>query len=332
MRNSESETTARSQQFLVDNNEAQALDMKLLFDENKFGDPRFSRAEVWTAVRWIPAFILVVACSVKIYQAPAIIANGGMLSKWWLLLVVVYAEIFLSAIIALSGYWISWVTATVTFASLFVVALASNLLEISCNCLGHSFSPMLVIALDVSALLLCIALKPVSYEGGLPSHAILIGSIAGLRGMALTNYQLLNAESPTSGFFLAEDIVKENWPLDSTRSPQLTPLETGNWLVLIVRNDCKHCHRLIAEFFPDGTPPINFRSALFVAGGAEWPFVFDSLNFEFSPRGIVRWSTSEPFTVTPAAFVVRDGIVVSACDGAETDAFIARLLRTGIEH
>ncbi|WP_153556811.1 hypothetical protein [Roseimaritima sediminicola] len=151
--------------------------------------------------------------------------------------------------------------------------------------------------------------------------------IFGLLACGATAYRdAALADSDDIRFLLAEELLQKPWPLNSDLNSDLTPLETGNWVVLCVRQECELCHELIDEHFADpSTTRSNERTAMFTAGADSWPFAIDRVAIDYEPDGTINWPHGEPFISSPAAFILREGKVVEAADGKNAIELIAKL-------
>ena len=129
----------------------------------------------------------------------------------------------------------------------------------------------------------------------------------------------------TLEFMLADGLVKKPWPLDGKISRQLNAMESGKWLAIVARKDCEHCQKLIEEHFesPKKTTD-NRRTALFIAGADQWNFLLDEVSLSAPTHGTIEWRR-EPFVASPAVFLIDDGVVFDAADGAESDEFLKKI-------
>jgi hypothetical protein len=156
---------------------------------------------------------------------------------------------------------------------------------------------------------------------------ILLGFVVALGLVSLGHYRLqASASDDGTQFLLASQMIGKPWPIRARMNAKLKEVETGKWLVVVVRRDCDHCARLLRETFSDPLwSPMNSRTVLFVSGNNEWTFYLDRLSWDGEPSGIVNW-VSEPFVASPALIMLSDGFVADGADGAEADAFAQRII------
>jgi hypothetical protein len=156
---------------------------------------------------------------------------------------------------------------------------------------------------------------------------ILVGFVVALGLVSLGHYRLqASASDDGTQFLLASQMIGKPWPINARMNAELKEVETGRWLVVVVRRDCEHCARLLRETFSDPLwSPMNSRTVLFVSGNNEWTFYLDRLSWDGEPSGIVNW-VSEPFVASPALIIVSDGFVADGADGAEANAFAQRII------
>ena len=127
-------------------------------------------------------------------------------------------------------------------------------------------------------------------------------------------------------FLLADELIGSPWPIDRTVDAALAPLGSGNWMILVVREDCEHCRELLDHHFPSADRHReNERTAVFIAGRVEWPFALDQVSLEAPFAGSIAWPVGEPFVASPAVFIVTDGVVSAAADGDESNELVAGL-------
>jgi len=109
--------------------------------------------------------------------------------------------------------------------------------------------------------------------------------------------------------------------------PSLAKLDEGSWMVLVVRQDCEQCRKLLEKHFadPHAHRP-NERTAVFVAGATSWPFMLDKIAIESSSNTSITWLGEEPFVASPAIFLIENGRVVKASDGEDADGFLEELM------
>lgn len=285
----------------------------------------------WDWIRWIPAFVLTIAAGFKIYYSPLIVASDGLLSSKGLLCCVVFGELLVAALITFLPNRNSWATAACTFFVLFVVAFYASLADVSCNCFGSSLPSWSSIVIDISILGLCYVAKPTESSKPVSCRPVVFGLILGSLGVGLMTYRFVSARQSSSlRFLLADELIGARWPLGSNFSSGLSQLESGRWIVLVVRRDCEHCQELLAEHFEDASwSRPGERTALFMAGSSTWPYIFDQVSVEFTPLGSITWPDNEPFVASPAVFLIDEGVITSASDGQDSKVLIADLFSGG---
>jgi len=269
----------------------------------------------------------------KAWQFPAISRGDGLLGSTMGLSLIIAIETMLAMTILLMSNSVSWCFATGTYLLLAVISAFSILTQTSCNCFGASFGAEVTLPIDLAMVMIGGAV-------GIPKQSdvqrrrtllptlllgVLVGACLVFYGNA-RNYQAVTDND--LAFFLADGLVGKRWPLDRNRSHSLIEMESGKWLVIVAREECEHCRKLIEKHFSDPTMrPPDRRIAIFVAGSRQWGFSFDLVLLSGAKRGTIDWK-SEPFVASPAIFVVDDGQVVAAADGEASDNFIAELMDT----
>lgn len=284
----------------------------------------------WLYFRTLLASVLAIAALMKTRDTVAILASDGLLSSEWLLYLTIGIESTISIYLLIGSLRATWVAAILTFTALSGVAGYSWLADQSCNCFGSAVSPGLMFAFDVTVLTVTILLQPKEDSGSWLDHRKLFVAMAAggiISTLGYTATESTDTSDPLK-FLLAEPLVGRTWPLGEFKSPELKILERGNWLVVILRRDCSHCEDLVANHFSDPSASREGeRTIMFLSGQLQWPYEFDRITLRLgdreSPKSI-QWSR-EPFVASPAVFVLEDGLVKDAADGAETDAFLNSL-------
>lgn len=143
--------------------------------------------------------------------------------------------------------------------------------------------------------------------------------------MALVGEQKIDRTDPLK-FLIADMMVDKKWPLDSRFHADLKPLESGQWLVFIARQDCDHCRQLMETQFADAQRHRDAeRTVTFIAGSDQWPFQLDTVSMHVDPASVISWKAGEPFVASPAVFVLKDGLVTDGRNGDDSDAFVEQL-------
>jgi hypothetical protein len=108
-------------------------------------------------------------------------------------------------------------------------------------------------------------------------------------------------------YLIPELLIGNRWPLDSRYHPDLKALETGNWMVVIVRRDCPHCKKFLGKHFAD---PMwhrpGERTAVFVAGTNQWHFQIDRVSLATLADPMIEWPETEPFVSCPSRFLLEN--------------------------
>lgn len=159
-------------------------------------------------------------------------------------------------------------------------------------------------------------------------HLTTIAVVSGLvAGVAVWRYEVL-VKNERSRLLIADLLLGQPWPLTGQMDPQLSELSSGKWMILISQQDCSHCQHMVKRYFvdPNRHRP-GERTAVFVFGGDDepWRFQFDRVTLDLSDKAVFSWTIGQPYVVNPAVFLVDNGIVVDAAEGADTDQFIGSL-------
>lgn len=288
------------------------------------------RQGVWYYLKFAVALLLFAAAGAKVLQIAEILSGDGLLASKPLLLAAIAFEVAIGAYLLEGNPFWSW---TLTLATFSIFSLAAGYAMISgthCNCISVEVGPQVMLSLDIAVLFLAGFFRPsLRYRKKQPSiPRIAICVVAGIlvAGVACLHDLSTDRADPIQ-FLLADEWVDKPWPLGAAFHPLLADLETGRWLVLVVRRDCEHCRQMLDLHFLN---PANHRegerTALFVAGNNRWPFAFDEVSLDTEPDRFIQWPVEEPFVASPAAFVLHDGNVKSAADGTESHAFMEDLM------
>lgn len=279
-----------------------------------------------TAYRLGVATVLIVAAATKAWNSPRILAMDGLLSQHWLLNTVIGLEAIMAVLILSLSARIARALIIVVFGCFAMVAGYALVLGKDCNCFGLDLlGAWFTMPLDLLVLLGAWFLVP-DTESQLPvrvpKRLFALAIVLAVVGIGVSQYRISKSKTTQRlEFLLAEEMVNKPWPIASAFHPELAQLETGNWLVLIVRSDCEHCRELIERQFQD--PKLHRpseRTAVFIAGSDEWSFQLDHVSFEPGPN-LVSWQDSEPFVASPAAFLIVDGVVKHAGDSLDSSSF-----------
>jgi len=286
----------------------------------------------WKRFRFVVAAVLLTAAVVKIFTIPEIIAGRGLLATQPRLVSVIGFEAAVATFLIIGHRFWSWLLALSTFAIFVGSALYALSTDQACNCFGAMVDPEAMVIVDVAVLLLTAFSRPRDGQlttDGMFRHLVVAGALGGvLATLAAFQYQAL-LRNEDSRIMLPEARIGKPWPLTAEMHPKLRALETGRWMVLIVKQDCPHCRDLITELFSDpAAHPPGERTAVFVFtdGNDEWQFQFDRVAHDLSGSDLVRWTQGPPLVSVPVVFAVVDGVVEDAAVGDEADSLIRSAL------
>jgi hypothetical protein len=286
---------------------------------------------MWKFIRILPGGILMVAAMAKVVWAPQLLQSQGLLSSWWLLVGAVFGEMCSGIFIIWGPLFWSWRATTVIFAFLATVAGYSLWTNQECNCFGSRIGSNVTLPLDLAILLMCGLFVPrkCDYQSARSFGAVISSAL--VVATALTVVLTIRAmNAPTHdpiAFFLTKSMLKKEWPLGRRHHPELSKLEEGRWLVLLVREDCGHCRNLMERLSANPNLLVNEkRIATLVSRDGEWHLWIDQVSMDPSEHRII-WGGSEPFFSSPAAFVLMDGIVIQGEDAGEAEQLVEAFLR-----
>ena len=296
-----------------------------LVEETRRGDRLFG----WQQLRFAVAAVLFAAAVSKIINSPQILAGGGLLGTTPRLLFVIAFEATAATWLVIGSLFWSWILTLVTF-SVFVASTGYAVFTgQSCNCFGGQFSPQAVMFVDIVVLSLAAYFRPLNRIRSSKRQMLQI-ALAGVVGVTFAGTSVWKnqtvARSEPLEFLLADMLIGKPWPLDAQLHSDLDQLNTGKWLIVVVREDCDHCRQMMAHQFSDPqTHRPNERTAIFIAGSNEWRIQLDEVSFDVSGDTFIIWPAGEPFVASPAVFLIENGIVVEAADGNESERFIETL-------
>ncbi len=288
-----------------------------------------SRDNAWTYLKCAIAAILFLAAGAKVVNIVPILSGDGLLSSQPILLAVIVFEAAAGTYLLIGNDYLSWTLALMTFGlfALFsVYALATGQ---SCNCISKNVGPQWMLPIDLAVLALALLLRPgsASRNARISSKRItfclLVSGV--VVGVAIGRHHTTDQTDPLRYLF-ADQMVGKPWPVGSAFHAALQSLESGKWMAIVVRRDCDHCRELLSEHFSDPSQHrTGERTVVFVAGNTDWPFQFDYISMEPSGENAIVWEFGEPFVASPAVFLLADGIVVKASDGAKSDKLMHNL-------
>jgi len=286
---------------------------------------------MWNFIRILPGGILMVAAMAKVVWAPQLLHSQGLLSSWWLLVGAVFGEMCSGIFIIWGPLFWSWRATTVIFAFLATVAGYSLWTNQECNCFGSRIGSNVTLPLDLAILLMCGLFAPRKCDNQSARSFGAVISSALVVATALTVVLTIRAmNAPTHdpiAFFLAKSMLEKEWPLGRRHHPELSKLEEGHWLVLLVREDCVHCRNLMKRLSANPNLHGNDkRIATLVSRDDEWHLWLDEVSMDPSEHRII-WGGKEPFFSSPAAFVLMDGKVTQGEDAGEAEKLVEAFLR-----
>ena len=291
-------------------------------------------------MRWLPVILLITAAAFKVETATRILASEGLLSSPIRLYGVIGFEIGCSLFLVLANSYYSWLASVLTFT---IFGLASGYAlstSQSCHCFGPSISTKVILLGDLAVVAVVVWFRPLRDTNVSKMQSSLftvlalsfaIGMTGAVTAVAYNSY----ARSPALDFLLAESILNQPWPLTSEIHPELAPLESGRWLILVLRRDCQHCSEIVESHFVEKAHADSFdRVAVFLTDDSDWQFSFDAVSMvldkSVSNERIIHWPKESPFVSAPAVFLSADGVVRAAADGTDADRFLVELLERGL--
>jgi hypothetical protein len=284
----------------------------------------------WAVLRLMIAGLLFVAAVAKVVNAVQILHGHGLLNSPPLLFALIAFEGAVATYLLIGDRNRAWRISVATFTMFVVAAGYASWTGRDCNCIAQSIGPRQMMFVDIIVLVLAFWFRPRS-SAGQPSVTPRQVALSLIVAAAFAAAGLLSISSGDNAnplkFLIADTMVGAQWPLDSRFHPDLEPLETGNWMVIILRRDCEHCREFVSEFFaePD-RHRANERTAVFVAGTSNWPFQFDRVSMPVGSATLLRWRDDEPFVASPAVFVLRERLVVEAADREDAEVLCRGLL------
>jgi len=172
------------------------------------------------------------------------------------------------------------------------------------------------------------AVRPNVFHKLKPIFPIALALMTGIATATAANWRhqtIAASEQPNIEYLIPELLVGKRWPLDSRIDPRLKPLETGRWMVVIVRRDCPHCQEFLDKHFADPTwHRPGERTAVFVAGSDQWPFDFDYISSNPVQHRLAPWPDHEPFAESPFTAAISDSIVTFSTAGTVPRSWATR--------
>lgn len=230
------------------------------------------RSRGWHLVRIGAAVLLLTAATLKCWQlATEPIIETGLLNSRWLLMVAVEFELFL-AVLLLSNVWARpiWTLALVCFSVFACISLYKALSgDASCGCFGRvPVNPWYTTALDLLVIAAFMQWRPAASfirmvedkdgSQAIPyiiqrTTAVLVMWLAGGLPAAYVMGSYRETTLSDAGVIIGTSKVvvlrPETWL--GKRFPLLNyidigeHIQDGKWMVLLYRNDCPNCHKVI---------------------------------------------------------------------------------------
>jgi hypothetical protein len=285
----------------------------------------------WNILRTVISAILLVGVTTKVLNVAEIVHGTGLLANRGLLLSVIAVETAVSVYLLFGNPVNAWRLTVITFGLFSAVSAYTIATEQACNCFGSWSSPRFILVLDLAVLVSAAMVRPrpnqepsFRLEGMTMLTCIITASIVVSTAWALE--QSSDLHDPIQ-FLLADQLAGQKWPLDSRYHESLRALESGRWMVVILRRDCEHCQQVVNAHFADPDRHRDReRTVVFVAGSNVWNFELDRISVNLNSTDTIVWTYRAPFVAAPAAFFLQDGIVMEAADGAGTGSFLDRIL------
>jgi len=285
----------------------------------------------WKQFRFVVAALLLAAAVVKLVNMRQILVSDSLLGTMPRLVAVAAFETALATFLMIGNRFWSWVLTLTTFAIFITSSVYAMATNQSCGCFGERLNSETIVVIDAVVLLLMLCLRPGRQRmrsrkliRQLTTIAVVGGLVA---GAAVWRYEVL-VRNERSRLLVADLLLGQPWPLTGQMDPQLSELSSGKWMILISQQDCSHCQHMVTRYFSDpNRHRPGERTAVFVFGGDDdlWRFQFDRVTLDLSDKAAFRWTNGQPYVVNPAVFLVDNGIVVDAAEGADADRFIGSL-------
>jgi len=297
----------------------------------------------WSQLRIGIAALLIVAAAAKVQDIVPILAGDGLLASQPLLLTAIGVEAALALYLLIGDRRWSWLLTIALFSVFTAVSGYAWFSGQDCNCIAQRIGPGWMLLIDIAVLTFAWWARPqvTLPPGGSDAVAagegrtderidhhvatalttslapVILSLIAGTVAATAASWrhQTITASSGEQEgqieYLIPELLIGKRWPLDSRIDPRLKPLETGRWMVVIVRRDCPHCQEFLDKHFADPTwHRPGERTAVFVAASDDWLYEFDPKRSEFDPDGTISWRESAPFVASPTSLAIGDGIVL----------------------
>jgi len=280
----------------------------------------------WRCYRVFTFLILLSAAAFKALNVSQVLLSG-LLDSRWLLLLVIGIESAAAVYVLIGPGSKAWVVGVTIFALLATVAGYAALTGQNCGCFGSLIDAQIMFAADVAMVIGAVLLRPTArprledpQQRGGGRFASIFATCAGISMILVAALADDNTDKANPlRFMLADRMVRRPWPLGATFHRDLAALESGRWIVLVLREDCDHCQSFVDNLSSaKRAERRSVRTVVFHAGRLDWYFDFDHVTLHAGRSASVRWKDREPFVATPAIFLVEDGVVTEAADNTQS--------------
>ncbi|MBL8809880.1 MAG: hypothetical protein JNM43_06880 [Planctomycetaceae bacterium] len=294
-------------------------------DFGAFPPPYKGGWPLFPGLRLILATLLAAAATKKLVDSAEILHGSGLLSNSWLLSIVISIEIFSALVLLLCRTYAAWALAITLFFVFCIASLTAVVTMQDCDCFSKTVSPSSMLTIDVMALVGLGFAKPHRPPKGqaIRQVSIVLLSLIIFAIMAAPAIRYgLKRSSERQIILTATETLYKKWPIVSEKHPTLSVLTKGKWMLVVVRQNCRHCKDFIDEFFENPSRhKEGERTAIFVADGTTWHFALDKVSLQLTDGKTIRF-LEEPFVIGPAVFLLADGVVYQAQDGDSATALL----------
>lgn len=283
------------------------------------------------------ATLLIYTATAKYSDAAVILGSGGLLASSTRLPLTIGFEWFASVTIASAPARFAHRFALLVFSTLSLVAGWAWWSDTDCGCFGSHTSKGAPLIVDLVAIALLLACRPVPDRErrsnrtafqGMPIRSLSVALAAWAVASAATHWrieQLAAAVSMPAWF--GENLIGTQFPL--LRDPKCVAVvpESGATLMVFLRPDCDHCRKLSQNWGEIETPPPpNFTVIGVSVAGGRWTF----MPREVSPIPLgsegeftMMWDhREEPFIAAPTFIAIRDRRVIGIATGEDASHMI----------
>jgi hypothetical protein len=245
----------------------------------------------WSYLRIAVAALLLIAVVAKVQDITRILAGEGLLSSKPLLLTAIGIESALAVYLLIGDRRWSWRLTIALFSIFTVISGYAWVTGQDCNCIDRRIGSGWMLLMDIAVLAAAfwrrprdesaidpevratMSANPLDWQRAHSKESMIerspnrtslrpiiplaIAATVGIATATAANWQhqtnITSASSDQIEYLLPELLIGKRWPIDSRYHPELKALETGNWMVVIVRRDCDHCKEFLAKNFADPT-------------------------------------------------------------------------------